>query len=64
MDRRITLDWQMSSRTTSGWLSPSDSGQNSCGVVSRTTWNTTTAVEAWGPSYGAPESWFYYHYAP
>lgn len=57
----VTLDWQLSSRTNSGWISPSFSGSNTCGILSSTSWNTTTEVESYddGPLTDG-ESWVYY----
>ena len=57
----VTLDWQLTNRTNGGWISPSFTGGNTCGVVSDMSWNVTTEVESYddGPLADG-ESWIYY----
>jgi hypothetical protein len=54
-----TYDSYLDSWTSSGWISPSYSGSNTCGIWSLTTWSTSTAVRTYGTS--ESELFIYYH---
>ncbi len=56
----VTLDWQLTNRTNSGWISPSLSGTNTCGIRSFDPWNTTTEITSYAPSLATSETWIYY----
>jgi hypothetical protein len=54
-----TLDYYLDYWSMAGWISPSHSGSNVCGLRSSAVWSTTTLVSTW-PATDA-ELFVYYH---